>query len=49
MAQVGLQVKIDVKEIYRLMCPECKKKMKELIQRRMAEQLAKRVLGEEEG
>jgi len=45
MAQAGIQVQLNVKEIYELACPECKKKIKKLIKDKISEQMIDQVIG----
>ena len=46
---MSITVSLDLKEIYRLLCEECRKKVKELVQRKISEKLADQVMGLEEG
>ena len=39
-----LQVNLSIKEIYKLLCPECKEKLEKLVKSKIDTQLAKQVL-----
>ena len=39
-----IQVNLSIKEVYDLMCKQCKKKLEKLVQEKIASQLAKQVL-----
>ena len=39
-----IQVNLSVKEIYKLLCPKCKKELEKLVKDKMASELAKQVL-----
>ncbi len=39
------KVQIEMWEIYRLMCPECREKMRGLVKEKMADQMLDRTLG----
>jgi len=39
------KVQVSIKEIYRLMCPECREKMRDLVKEKMADQMLDRTLG----
>jgi len=41
---MSIKVDLSIKEIYKLLCKECKKKLKELVQRKITEQLADQIL-----
>jgi len=41
---MSIKVDLSIKEIYKLLCEECKKKLKELVQRKITEQLADQIL-----
>jgi ATP-dependent Clp protease ATP-binding subunit ClpA len=45
---MSISVNVDIKEIYRLVCKECRRKIKNLIQNKITEQLASQILEEEE-
>ena len=47
-AQAGIQVQLSVKEIYDVMCPECQKKIRELIKEKVTDQMVKSVIGDKE-
>lgn len=47
MASVGVTVQIDIKEIWTVLCPECKVKIRELLKHKVAEQVADKMLGEQ--
>jgi hypothetical protein len=38
------QIPLNIKEIYKLLCPDCKKKLEDYVKDKLASQLAKRVL-----
>ena len=44
MAQAGLSIQLNVKEIYERLCPKCKKKLKALIKEKITDQLVEGVL-----
>ena len=44
MAQAGLSIQLNVKEIYDRLCPKCKKKLKQLIKEKITDQLVEGVL-----
>lgn len=44
---MSIQVNLSVKEIYAALCPECKKKLEEMVKGKIADDLAKKVLEEE--
>jgi hypothetical protein len=46
---VSITVNLDLREIYKLLCDKCKKRVKELVQRKISEKLAEQVIGLEEG
>jgi uncharacterized protein with PIN domain len=41
---MSIQVNLSVKEIYKLLCPECKKELEKLVKSKLDDQLAKQVL-----
>ena len=41
---MSVQITVDLKEIYRQLCPKCKRKLEKLVRDKLSEQLAKRVL-----
>ena len=41
---MSIKVDLSIKEIYKMLCPECKKKLKELVQKKITEQLADQIL-----
>lgn len=43
---MSIQVKIDLKEIYRMLCDDCKKKLVRYIKERMDEEVIRRQLEE---
>jgi len=43
---VSIQVKVDLKEIYRMLCDDCKKKLVRYIKERMDEEVIRRQLEE---
>jgi hypothetical protein len=46
---MSITVNIDLKEIYRILCPKCKKQVKALVQQKISEKLVEQVIGIEEG
>jgi hypothetical protein len=46
---VSITINLELKEIYRLLCDRCKKRVKELVQKKISEKLADQVIGLEEG
>jgi len=45
---MSITINLDLKEIYRILCDRCKKRLKELVQRKISERLADQVIGLEE-
>lgn len=43
-----IRVNVDIKQIYKVLCPECKKKVEKIVKERIAEDGAKQVLEGEE-
>lgn len=43
---MSIQVKVDLKEIYRMLCDDCKKKLVRYIKERMDEEVIRRQLEE---
>ena len=43
---MSITIDVDIKEIYKLLCIRCKKKVKALIQQKVSEKLAEQVLEE---
>ena len=43
---MSITVDVDIKEIYKLLCPKCKKKVKALVMQKVSEKLAEQVLEE---
>ena len=41
---MATKVDLDIKEIYRLLCPQCQKKLEDLVKDKLASRLAKNVL-----
>ena len=41
---MSIQVNLSIKEVYKLVCADCKKKLEELVKDKMASELAKQVL-----
>ncbi len=39
-----VQVNLDIKQIYKLMCPKCKAKLERLVQSRISQDMAKNML-----
>ena len=48
MSQKGMNINLSIKEIYEAACPECKKKIKELIKNKISEEMVTQVIGEKE-
>jgi hypothetical protein len=46
---MSITVSLELREIYKLLCDECKKKLRELVRRKISEKLADQVIGLEEG
>lgn len=44
MAQAGISVSVDLKEIMRLLCKKCQEKVKEYVKQKVAEQITERLL-----
>jgi len=47
MAQAGIQVSLDVREIYVRLCPKCRRVVKDLIKEKMTDQLVDQMIGAE--
>jgi hypothetical protein len=45
MAQAGINVQLSVKEIYDVVCPKCKEKIRELIRTKVTDQMINQVIG----
>ncbi|MEM4846471.1 MAG: hypothetical protein QW794_01770 [Thermosphaera sp.] len=43
---MSLQVRVDLKEIYRMLCSECKKKLVKYIKEKLDEEMIRRQLEE---
>lgn len=43
-----MEINIDIKKIYRQLCPECKKKLEAMVEKNVAREATKQFLGEEE-
>ena len=41
---MSIQVSLSIKEVYKLLCPKCKKELEKLVKDKMASELAKQVL-----
>ena len=41
---MSIQVNLSIKEVYKLLCDDCKKKLQELVKSKIDTQLAKQVL-----
>jgi hypothetical protein len=41
---MSIQVNLSIKEVYKLLCPKCKKELEKLVKDKMASELAKQVL-----
>jgi hypothetical protein len=46
---MSITVSLELKEIYKLLCDQCRKKLRELVQKKISEKLADQVMGLEEG
>lgn len=44
MAQAGIQVQLSVREIYKVLCEECREKLRELIKDRISEQMVDQII-----
>jgi len=47
MATASTEVKISIAEIYEVLCDKCKKRLKELIRNKIADQMVEQVIGGE--
>lgn len=45
MAQVGLKVQVEIKDIYDALCKKCKKKVRTLIKEKLTDQLVEGIIG----
>ena len=45
MAQAGMSVQLAIPEIYKELCPKCKKKLRRLIKEKITDQMVSQVLG----
>ena len=45
MASAGIQVQLNVREIYALCCPKCRKKIRQLIRDKISEDMVSKVIG----
>ena len=45
MAQAGINVQLNVREIYKRLCPKCQKKIRELIKAKVTDQMVDQVIG----
>jgi len=41
---MSIQVSINIAEIYKMLCPKCKKKVKKYIESKLASQIADKIL-----
>jgi len=41
---MSIEIKVDLKEIYKMLCPECKKKLVNYIKEKMAEEIIRKQL-----
>jgi len=46
---MSVQIDVDLKELYNLLCKRCKKKMEKYIKNKIAEQLTTNLLKDKEG
>jgi len=46
MAEAGIKVQLNVKEIYTVLCEECREKLRKLVKDKISEQLVDQVIGE---
>lgn len=46
MAQAGVTVQLAIPDIYKILCPKCKKKLKMLIRQQITNQTVDRLVGE---
>lgn len=42
------RIDLSIKEIYKLMCPECRQKLKELVKQKMTDRMVESALEEKE-
>ena len=47
MEKQGLNVQLSIKEIYSVVCPKCKEKIKAMIRDKISDQMVQSVIGEE--
>jgi len=45
-AKAQMSVQLSVKEIYDVVCPKCKKKIRQLIKEKITDQMISQVIGE---
>jgi transcriptional regulator of met regulon len=45
---MSITVNVDLKEIYALLCEKCRRRVRELVQRKISEKLADQVIGLED-
>ena len=45
MARAGIQVQLNVREIYEKCCPKCRKKIRQLIRDKISEDMVSKVIG----
>lgn len=41
-------IPIDIKEVYKLMCPECRQKLKDLVKEKLTDRMVESTLEEKE-
>ena len=47
MEKQGLNVQLSIKEIYSVVCPDCKEKIKEMVRDKISDQMVDQVIGAE--
>jgi len=46
---MSITINLELREVYRILCDKCKKRLRELVQRKISEKLTDQVIGLEEG
>jgi hypothetical protein len=46
---MSITVSLELREIYRLLCDECRKKLRQLVQRKISEKLTDQAIGLDSG
>lgn len=47
MVEGKLSIQVTLKEVYDVLCPQCRKKLKELIKEKITDEMVRNVLGEQ--